>query len=138
MVFSETARQTEVIDPDEEFVHVEWPNESNAYKRPVLWRRRAWMEHYARYQNVAERCRIYSRIFDAEMDVIRRLTRQLNHYRRPFGDKKIEVSNQERAALLVKTRNLATIKFFSVNLDCLVAADRELAEYRQKMKEKKV
>jgi ribonuclease BN (tRNA processing enzyme) len=137
LVAYDTAKLVEIIDPEEEYIHIEWPNELNCYTSPAIWRKAAWMDYYIRYERLREHCNLENRVRDAELDTIRRLTRQLNHYRKPLGDKKVEKDNNERSAELVKRRDLSTIKFLSVNVDCLLAADKNLTDYRQKLKAQK-
>ena len=135
-VLNDTAALLSVIDSSEEFIHVEYPNEINNFQRPVVWRIKAWRESQKRYEQFRHYTELERQVWLEEQDAIKRLLRQLNHHYPPIN-KDMKHINEDEASRQVKARNLKRIKFYSVNLDDLLRADRDLADYRRKLKEKR-
>ena len=126
-----------VIDVDEEFIHIEFPNGLNNYTAPVLWRITEWRESYKRYERMKENLRLESAVRTAEQATIRKLLRQINHVIPPGDSRELQNSNEMQATVMVKHRKLDRIKMFSVRVDDLVEADKELRSFQQKLKTKK-
>ena len=135
-ITADTAHTIETIDPEEEYIHVEWPNDINLYSSPVLWQKGAWLNHYQRYAALKELCGLESAVREAELSLMRRLLKQLNHFAPPF-DKEMVNRHKDRAVMLVKQRSYGVIKFYSVNVDELIKADKILTEYKLKLKDKR-
>lgn len=126
-----------VIDVDEEFIHVEFPNGLNNYTSPVLWRINEWRESYKRYARMKLHLELEGKVRNAEYSVIKRLIKQINHVIPSGDDRDLMAQVELRANGLVKRRELDRIKMFSVRVDELVEADRELKSFQTKLKQKK-
>lgn len=126
-----------VIDVEEEFIHVEFPNAMNNYTSPVLWRVAAWRESYMRYTRLKEYHELEHQLYHAEREVLRKLIKQINHVIPPGDSKDLASMNEMQARTLVKNRKLDRIKMFSVRVDDLVEADKKLKTFQQKLKQKK-
>jgi len=135
-ISNDLAAMLSVIDATEELYHVEFPNVINNHDTPVLWRVASWRESYTRHCRIKEFADLQRQVWLQEQDLIRRLTRQINHFYPPII-KELKQKNEEEAALLAKSRNYPRIKLYSVKVDDIIMADKAFAEFQRKLKEKK-
>lgn len=121
------AEKLQVIDCDNQYIHIEYPSEENGLSRPRMWRIGDWITSYTR----AERKKALSA---CERNVAVHLSEV-----RCAAIRKVRLStglNEENAetviAGIIKQRNQTAAELFNIDLSSLIDADSQLTEYKRK------
>lgn len=120
------------LDPDEVFIHVEFPNAENELGVPRLWRIDAWRTSYAKYLRTkeysAKERHVYVVAAEKRAIIVRKWAAQTGM---------TEEQASKLAIALIKTRNESMCRaLFGTNLADLIQADQEFEEYKNKIGKK--
>lgn len=121
-----SARIVEAADPEEQVCHIEWPNETNSYTKPHVWRIEDWRISHTRYLrrqalHTRERA-IAVRASELRVQFIRQLEAATG-----LGSEQCRIF----AETIIKQRNITSAALFKCDITELLEADRELQEFKK-------
>lgn len=121
------AHKVEKADPQEEQCHVEWPNETNSYTKPHVWRIDDWRVSNTRFLRRKalhdHQRQIAVRASELRVAFIRQLQ---------LATGLDEPTCKDMAESLINQRNVVSASIFKIDITELLEADQQLQEFKTK------
>jgi hypothetical protein len=123
------AQKVRLLDPEEIFAHVEFPNDENELSKPRIWWAVEWRTSYTKYVRTKELSARERQVYVLSGELRAVIVKKLCAMTGLEEEQAIKV-----AIPLIKTRNEAICQaMFGMNLADLLKADLELTEYKNKI-----
>lgn len=120
------AKQIATVDSDEQYTHIEWPNDDNKLERPYLWRIDEWRTSYKRD---TQRRELSARERTAHVHVSELRAAMTTKIQSMTG---LDANAaQEIAAQFIRTRNPQAAALFGIDIQPILRAEQELEDYKQ-------